>query len=596
MTSRERSGTGSDVATLATGRLGGRWLVAATVTALAAHLVAAGPFGRRTATAGEATTAAVSVALARLGGPPHAIRLPDLPAGYQLAVLSVLVAPLRGGTVMDTARASALAVGLIGVLLLWPVGQRMGLRPAAIAAGMVALGVPVVLAGLHSAVDAGALAALWLTAAATIRGVDRRQRLAVAGLLVLAAVATAPLAAVPALVLLAQLAYAGTIGPGWDQERRAGVTVQLVMVAAGVAVLATGRRPLAVLGDSAVPESAVYGVVAAGFVLAVLALVYLPWAHSIAMAALATVVCAMLAGPATTTATMLVLPLLAVLLAALLDEVANRSQGAVWRPLLAGLVALAVITALALPAVPAALRAGRLWPAGDALARWITTELEPGTTLAVDDLAWAQLVRDGVPAGRLHPVGGALDAGPPPPDALVVRSERPGRAAAEPPVGSVLLAAVPDGPGEVPAEVRRPATDAEATTRAAALDLANRVRVGGLLAGNAALTLSPAARGQLLEGAVDARLILVLASFASAHRLAIDEFPAVPVEPSDAPRRSARITAVDGRPAADQDATALTRQWLQAQLPPYRPLAVADDGDSLFVRYSAPAPLGLLGP
>jgi hypothetical protein len=288
--------------------------------------------------------------------------------------------------------------------------------------------------------------------------------------------------------------------------------------------------------------------------------------------------------------------LLAVLLAALLDEVAERRPGVAWRPLLAGSVAMAVIIAMVLPAVPLAVRRAQHTPASHELATWINTQLEPGTALAVDDLAWAQLVRDGVSANRLHPVGGALNAGPAPVDALVVRSYRPGRAATAQPAGSLLVAAVLDGPGEVPTEVCRPTADADATARAAARDLADRVRVGGLLVGNEAVELSPSARSQLLEGAVDGRLMLVLASFLSAHRLVVADFPAVPVEVADAPRRIVRITAVDGRPVTEQGATAITQQWLQAQLPPYRPLAIERDGESMLVRYSAPTPLGLLGP
>jgi len=153
---------------------------------------------------------------------------------------------------------------------------------------------------------------------------------------------------------------------------------------------------------------------------------------------------------------------------------------------------------------------------------------------------------------------------------------------------------VPAGPGDVPAEVRRPVVDPDAAARAAELDAADRARVGRLLAANDALALSPVADRQLREGSVDARLIIVLAGLASVHRLEVAEFPAVPVEPADVPRRIVRITAVDARAVTDPPVTTLTRQWLQAQLPPYRPLAIERSGDSLLIRYAAPTPLGLL--
>ncbi|HEY0637581.1 MAG TPA: hypothetical protein VGD67_08025, partial [Pseudonocardiaceae bacterium] len=226
------------------------------------------------------------------------------------------------------------------------------------------------------------------------------------------------------------------------------------------------------------------------------------------------------------------------------------------------------------------------------LAGWIGDNLDPATVLVVDELTRAQLVRDGVDQGRLRPAGGER-----PPEALVVTTTRPtrGHPPAPPPGTSVPLATVDRGPGDARAEVRRPVTDLAATDTARTLDRDDRRRVGGLLAGNPSLTLSDAARAALESGAVDSRLITVLAGFSSAHRLGISEFVTVPAEPSDAPLRGVLITAVDGRPVTEPGAADLARQWLGAQLPPYRPLSVRRAGSALLVRYSLPGPLGLLG-
>ncbi len=160
---------------------------------------------------------------------------------------------------------------------------------------------------------------------------------------------------------------------------------------------------------------------------------------------------------------------------------------------------------------------------------------------------------------------------------------------------SFRLATVDAGPGGAHTEVWRPVTDVEATRTAAELDRDDRARIGAMLATNPFLTLSPQARRELAGGAVDARLITVLAGFASMHQLEIAEFAPASVEPEDAPLRTVLITVVDGRPVTEPDAANLTERWLAAQLPPYRPLLVQDADGALLVRFATPAPLGLLG-
>lgn len=578
--------------------VGVAWFLGAMAPVVAAHLLAAGEFGRRAATLGEATTASLAAALGRLDGVRPPVAAVDTITVHQLAVLDVLVGPFRGGTVMDVARTSMLFAALLGTLALWPVlVQRLSLRRSAAAAGVLAAGVPTAVLGLHGVVDAGVLAALWLTAAAAVPWLNRTMRV-IAAAAVLLAMATAALAAVPVALLLAYQVLTGSLLSRWPRPARAAAGLALAAVGVAVAVLATGTRRLAAVGDGAVPQSVVYGVAVVGVVLSVMGWWRLRWARPVVAGLLALCACALVPGQSATTAAVLVLPGLAVLFAALVDDAAVDAAAVdatapTWRPRLVTAAAMVAIALTVAPAVPAAARAVSAEPeAGDVLAQWIDGHLEPGTTLAVDDLGREQLIRDGVAAERLYPTGAELPEG-----TLIVASTRPSRGP-QPPVDtsrSVRLAAVEDGPGDARTDVWRPVADLDATRTAAALDRDDRARVGAMLATNSSLTLSPQARRQLDGGSVDARIIIVLAGFASAHQLEVSEFVAVPAEPVDAPLRTVVITAVDGLPLTVPEAAELAQRWLAAQLPPYRPLLVQRTEDALFVRFATPAPLGLLG-
>ena len=571
------------------------WFLAAALPAAAAHLLAAGEFGRRAATLGEAGTAALASTLVGSDGSRQSIAAVDAVAVHQLAVFDALVGPFRGGTVMDGSRTAMLLAAFLACLTLWPVlVQRLGIRRSAAAAGVLAAGVPTAVLGLHSAVDAGVLAALWLSVAAAVPWSRRGAR--VPGMVaVLLAVTTSALAAVPVLVLLAHLAFTGSLLERWPRVARLAAGVVAALAALAVAFLATGERVLAVAGDGAVPESVVYGVVAVGVALSAAAWWRLRWTRPVASAALVLCACALVPGPSAPTAVVLVVSGLAVLFAALVDDMATEASPVhAWRPRLVPAAALLGVALTVVPAVPAVARAVGSRPAsGDELAQWINGHLDPGTVLAADDLARAQVIRDGVAGDRLVP----LDTDPLPDDALVIVSARPsrGRQPAVDRSGSVPLATVDAGPGDARTVVRRPVTDVDATRTASELDRDDRARIGSMLATNPSLTLSPAARRHLSAGGVDSRLITVLAGFASTHRLEITEFVAEPAEPPDAPRRTVLITAVDGHPVARPEAADLARRWLGAQLPPYRPLLVRRTDDGLLVRYATPAPLGLLG-
>ncbi|MBM6398777.1 DUF2079 domain-containing protein [Phycicoccus sonneratiae] len=82
---------------------------------------------------------------------------------------------------------------------------------------------------------------------------------------------------------------------------------------------------------------------------------------------------------------------------------------------------------------------------------------------------------------------------------------------------------------------------------------------GQQLVANPAVRTEPAARDALLSGRVDPRLLALLASSAARYSVTLDDLPQPPEEEAaGAPRRTVRITAVDGRPAVpDGPAAAL---------------------------------------
>ncbi|GAA3737151.1 hypothetical protein [Salinactinospora qingdaonensis] len=153
------------------------------------------------------------------------------------------------------------------------------------------------------------------------------------------------------------------------------------------------------------------------------------------------------------------------------------------------------------------------------------------------------------------------------------------------------------GSGEERVTVRRvlPEGTAVAEERRAA-DLAARERVGAQLADTSALELTEAAEEALRAGEVDARLLTVLPLLADEHTLSIAGFPREPVEPADAPRRTVRLTAVDGEPAGADANAHLVDGWLATQPEALQPLTVTatEPGGELDITYPAPSPTGLL--
>ncbi|SHG93952.1 hypothetical protein [Geodermatophilus nigrescens] len=207
-------------------------------------------------------------------------------------------------------------------------------------------------------------------------------------------------------------------------------------------------------------------------------------------------------------------------------------------------------------------------------ADWLAAALPPSTDLAATAGVREELAAEGVPADRLRPAeqsasSGSLLAvvGPAPEGARVVAAfDRPGD-------GSRMLVVDP-APAEPTAE-----------------ELDRRRALADALLANPATGEDPAVTAVLRSGDVDARLLSMLAAVAAREGVRIAGFPALPGEEAgDAPARRVLVGAVAGAPVpADAAATASLREWLDAQLPPYRPddVQVTDAGVLVSFHYAS---------
>ena len=134
-------------------------------------------------------------------------------------------------------------------------------------------------------------------------------------------------------------------------------------------------------------------------------------------------------------------------------------------------------------------------------------------------------------------------------------------------------------------------------------DQADRKTAGAALLGDRRITMSAAARRQLAAGQVDARLILAIASLATARPVDIVQFedPGPGADPG-IPLRYADL-AEDDRTANLNGAVYVQamRAALGKLTGPYQPastvtMAQAGEPAVLRVEFTAPSPLGLLGP
>jgi hypothetical protein len=225
------------------------------------------------------------------------------------------------------------------------------------------------------------------------------------------------------------------------------------------------------------------------------------------------------------------------------------------------------------------------------VAAWVAQQVSSGAILACDPAMCAVLVRHGIPAGRLLVLGPA--AADPLGSAVVlatsaVRGMFGNRLASV--YAPEVLASF--GSGQARIDIRAVAPDGAAAYLAAlATDLRARRVAGRQLLRDAQLSFSGAARAQLTAGQVDARLLITLATLAASEPVRVAAFlDDGPGASPGLPLRAAELTA--GPSAAGRIGA-----FFRAQRPPYQPTVTdSQAAPVLTVRFSAPAPLGLLPP
>ncbi len=512
------------------------WSVLALGSVAVAVLPAVVRIGSATASVGEARFAA-TVAGLRLGVPGGVeLTLPERVAALQLAVL-----PVGGLPPVEAARLGCLVAVALTSLLLWPVLRTLGASPAAAWAGATATALAGALSVVSLGASAGAPAALWIVLAAAFAGIRARvPAFAVA----VAAVATAPLAGAVLLALGAHLVLNGTVRAPARPRLLAAVLAGLaLLVTAVVLATAEGARPPAVL------------VLAAGAAVVAVAAYAQPWLRPLLTPIVLLLAATALPTSAGAAAALLAVPCLAVVGALLLDTTE--------RPARVAAVATVLVAGLAVATGPVAV------PPAPGLAAWVLDELEPDAGLHADALDRVELLAAGFPAVRLR---GAAD--PVAPGDVRLVTERPGGTTPECPPGQVL-ASTPRGSGGAPSAIC-PA-DAGGTPRA------ERARFGAELARNPRLRLGPGVADLLRTGAVDERIVAVLATIAGQRALRIDEIRPGRLDDPAVPRREVLLAAADG----GADAGPQLHRWLAGQQPPFAPGRVQAVGSALLVTWYA---------
>ena len=549
------------------------WFLLVAVLTIVLHLRAALHLGAPVATLGEARLAVVTMVERGLDLAVDPLPLGDRLAAIQLAVTQLLL-PLTGVPVIDSARWAGLALGALAGLLAWPVLRGLGVSAPAAAVGVGLLGATLPAVTLHAGIAAGAPAAVWLMIAAWFAVRQWGRAATVAALI---AVLTAPLAGVALLAMAAHLVLGRVVRV--PDRWRLPLGGLFGLAALGLAASAIGAGPLAAVAGPLIGTGPALAGVVGGLIVIGLAWRSADWLRPVLTAAVPLLLAAVPPGPSRATAALLAAPVLAVATGLVVDHLTERvpSRGP-------GVVALLLVVL-----VPTSIALGHRPPApagADGLISWLTTEPRPGTAVRADDLDRAELLVAGFPAAQLRGPGD-----PPVPGELRLVAARPPDGWPGPDPGGcpgpTVVASTAHGTGGAPGVICR--TDGGADPVAAESE--RRIRFGAALADNPALRLGPAAAAALRAGQVDPRLMLVLAAMTTAHRVAVDDFPAVELDAPDVPRRQALLTAIDGGAPASSE---LLRTWLNAQQPPFVPSSIRPSGSAVLVGYPAPPTGGLL--
>lgn len=227
-------------------------------------------------------------------------------------------------------------------------------------------------------------------------------------------------------------------------------------------------------------------------------------------------------------------------------------------------------------------------------AAWVAGQLGSDETIGCDPLMCAALRAHGVAAGRLLPLGSAASSAPDTDVIVASPSALPWLGQDAP----SLLASFGSGVGRI--EVRAVFPGGAAAYQSAARDdLAARRSAGAQLLRSRRIEASGRQAAQIQAGAVDTRLLIMLALLASQHPLRVVAFgdgsPGVPL--AEGPFRQVTIAITDSRGEAAAVAAALA--MLHAQQAPYQPaqastVRLVGGQTGLLIDFAAPGPLGLL--
>jgi hypothetical protein len=239
--------------------------------------------------------------------------------------------------------------------------------------------------------------------------------------------------------------------------------------------------------------------------------------------------------------------------------------------------------------------------AGNQAAGWIAAQVSRSAAVSCDPVMCQALRARGMPARDLD----VLRPGADPLRSQVIVATAAVRRELGQRLGSVYAPAIiaSFGSGRARVDIRVTAPDGAAAYRSAlSADLAAREAAGAQLLASPRVTISAAARKQLLAGHVDTRLLIAIVTISGQLPVGILAFgDPGPGAGAGSPLRSAALAGAEnsqvtgGSSSVEQMLT-----FLQVQKPPYAPAwtqtARLPGGQPILrVEFAAPAPLGLLG-
>jgi hypothetical protein len=245
----------------------------------------------------------------------------------------------------------------------------------------------------------------------------------------------------------------------------------------------------------------------------------------------------------------------------------------------------------------------------DLAAAWVAGQVSRTATVSCDPSMCRLLQAHGVPGGELYRLGPQATS---PLHSTVVVATPTVRAQFGNVLSSVyapaVLASFGTGPARI--DIRQIAPDgAAAYLSALAADLHSRKTSGTELLSSNRIALSATARGQLVAGRVDARLLITMAGLAAIHPIYVMEFDGfAPGAAYGLPLRFADVTQAGHGAHATGTAHSVTAAFVRAmtafmrgQHSPFRPdhsqtVRTASGQVVLRIEFAAPSPLGLLGP